>query len=138
MTPYVTRFIPEEELALFERVKAAVQEMPDIDLGVDERGRKVILSCHMLARAVSRVFGLEYADGYFCRSYQHSWNVTKDGHIIDVYPVATIGGPLLVDGQVASPARTLYTKTSAKTMSRGRFGQNSFRRSVSRIVHALK
>ncbi len=137
MTPYVRRYIPDDEIVLFEEVSKRIQALPDIDLGVNEMGRPIVLSCHMLARAVARVFHLPYCDGYFHRVYRHSWVCTPTNNIIDVYPIAMIGGPILYDGNVGSPARLLYTKTSAIKISDGTFNTKSFRRSVERIRRAL-
>ena len=99
MTPYVLKYLPKEDLKVFEEVRQAIIALPDVDLGNDEKGRQIILSCHILARAVAKVFSLEYSDGYFShdRSYQHSWVLTKNRNIIDVYPVGIVGGPFLVD-----------------------------------------
>ncbi len=138
MTPYATRFISEDDLALFSRIKKAVEQMNDPDLGVDEQGVKILLSCHVLARAVARIFPVQVRDGYFADSYEHSWLETKSGHLIDLYPVATIGGPVMIDGQTPlSPSHRIYTRTSARKISQGRFGQNSFRRSVRRVTKTL-
>ena len=137
MTPYVQRYIPENEVILFEEISRRIHALPDLDLGKDEDGRLVILSCHMLARAVARVFRLNYCDGYFYQTYRHSWVQTPTGHIIDVYPVAMLGGPVLYDGLSGSPARALYTNTSAMAISNGKFNTKSFRRSIERIRRAL-
>lgn len=61
--------------------------MKDPDLGHDEDGMPITLSCHMLARAVASVFDLRVCDGYFGpESYDHSWVLTPQGQIIDTYP----------------------------------------------------
>lgn len=137
MTPYAQRFVSSEEVALFEKIKDVVTRLPDIDLGENEDKEPIILSCHILARAVAKIFNLKVVDGYFAKYYDHSWLTGPGGHIIDTYPVATLGGPILMDNQRFSPAKTLYQKTSAKRISRGRFSKNSFRRSVRRISRAL-
>jgi hypothetical protein len=137
MTPYARKFVTHEEFGIFERIRELVNILPDIDLGKNEDGEEIILSCHMLVRAVAKIFHLKVIDGYFAKSYDHSWLVTPRGHLIDVYPVATLGGPTLMDGQWLSPSRRLYERTSSRKLSRGRFGKNSFRRSVRRITRAL-
>lgn len=138
MTPYVARYISEENLALFARMKRAVERMRDPDLGLDEEGRKIILSCHMLARAADEVFPVRVRDGYFAGNYEHSWGETPGGHLVDLYPVAVVGGPVMFEGSVSSPQRRIYRRLSARKLSMGRFGKNSFRRSVRRIARALK
>ncbi|KKW47152.1 MAG: hypothetical protein UZ00_C0014G0005 [Parcubacteria group bacterium GW2011_GWA1_60_11] len=132
------RYISEEDLTLFERVKRTVERMREPDLGLDEEGRKIILSCHMLARAAAKVFPVRVRDGYFAVNYQHSWVETPGGHLVDLYPVAVVGGPIMFEGSMASPQCRIYRRLSARKLSAGRFGKNSFRRSVRRITRALK
>lgn len=79
MRPYVSKFIPQENLELFEKIKMAVTAMPDIDLGKDEEGEEIILSCHILARAIAKLFSLKFVDGYFHPNYNHSWLLTPTG-----------------------------------------------------------
>lgn len=138
MIPYVERYISKDDLALFAQIRMAVEWMGDLELGLDEDGKPVILSCHILARAVAKVFPVRVRDGYFVRSYDHSWVETSGGHPIDPYPVAVIGGPIMFEGSAASPQRIIYTRSSAKKLSRGRFSKNSFRRAVRRVVNALR
>lgn len=135
MKPYVFEFIPEEDLKLFEKIKIMVAKMSDIDLGKDKDG-KIILSCHILVRAVAKFFSLKFVDGYLYPNFNHSWLVTPNGNIVDVYPIATIGGPVLIDGSYNSPARWLYKKDSVfcERYVSGR----SFRRSVKKVYKALK
>lgn len=66
---------------------------PPLNLREDE-----LWSCHVIARVVKRNWNLEdwaVVDGYFVTS-QHSWLAWRDV-ILDTYPVASLGGPLLVD-----------------------------------------
>ncbi|MDP3947122.1 MAG: hypothetical protein Q8Q41_00305 [bacterium] len=140
MTPYATRYITEEDLALFAQLRAAIERLPDLDLELDEEGQKIDLSCHMLARAAAKVFPVRVRDGYFAGNYQHSWVETPGGHLVDLYPIAVIGGPIMFEGGLASPQRRIYRRLSARKLSRVtplRFGKNSFRRSVRRIARAL-
>jgi len=132
------RYISEEDLTLFERVKRTVERMREPDLGLDEEGRKIILSCHMLARAAAKVFPVRVRDGYFAVNYQHSWVETPGGHLVDLYPVAVVGGPIMFEGSMASPQCRIYRRLSARKLSAGRFGKSSFRRSVRRVTRALK
>lgn len=77
--------------------------MSDPELGLDENGREILLSCHILARAVGKVFPVTVRDGHFAGSFQHSWLETEHGNVVDVYPVAMIGGPIMYDGDTCSP-----------------------------------
>src|SRR3989344_9680872 len=138
MTPYVKQFIPDKEIVIFENIRCSVLRMPDIDLGKDEEDKLIILSCHMLARAVARVFSLQCVDGYFYPRYDHSWLITLQKNIIDVYPVAMVGGPTMMDGNNGKIARALYLPQSTREISRGRFGRKSFRRAVNKICTALQ
>lgn len=98
MTSYVMRYLLSDEVELFEKIRAVIVKLPDLELGCDESGQPIILSCHILARAVGKVFDLEVVDGTFCGSYLHSWLIIGRKNIIDVYPVAMLGGPLLIHG----------------------------------------
>lgn len=56
-------------------------------------------SCHAVAQAAAiRWPELMARRGLFMNGWEHSWCTTWNGNIIDVYPVAAIGGPLLLDG----------------------------------------
>lgn len=138
MTPYVKHFIPDKEVEIFESIRHAVLRMPDIDLGKDEEDKLIILSCHMLARAVARVFSLTCVDGYFYPIHNHSWIVTPQRNIIDVYPIATLGGPTMMDGNNGIIARALYLPKSTREISSGRFSRKSFRSAVHKICAALQ
>src|SRR3989344_4689806 len=137
MTPYIQQFVAENELRTFEEVRLIVNRLPNIDLsdiGEDEHGDTLIISCHMLARAISTFFSLKVRDGKFMSGYQHSWLETASGHIIDVYPVATLGGPILIDGgrKSFSPSRGMYTVTHKKYYGH-KFDTRQFRRCVKRL-----
>ncbi len=111
MTPYVLSLLPKEDIELLERIRTIVQLFPDdLDFGIDSDGEKIILSCHILAHALGKVYGLDVVDGYFHPHYYHSWLKTKNGHIIDVYPVGIFAGPFLVEQTTSflSPGRHLY------------------------------
>ncbi len=135
MKPYVLRFISKADLELFEKIKIAVNKLPDIDLGKDEEGKEIILSCHILARAIAKLFSLKFIDGYFYPNYNHTWLLTPDGNIIDVYPIAVVGGPILVENSFSSPVRWLYKK---KNICDRLFSRRSFRRSVKTAYKILR
>lgn len=138
MTPYVQRYISQDDLTLFAQIRRTIEQMVDPELGLDEDGKSTILPCHILARAVARVFPVQVRDGYFAGNYDHSWVETSGGHLIDIYPVAVVGGPIMFEGSMASPQRRIYTRASAKKISRGRFNKNSFRRSVRQVAKVLR
>lgn len=139
MTPYVTRYFSLEEVELFRRIRTAVDHFPDIDLGFDtKRKSPVVLSCHMLARAIGKVFKLEVVDGFIYPNYEHSWVLTHEGNIIDLYPVAIIGGPILVEHKTgAGPSRRIYIKAD-KSEYRGRFKDRQFLKAVDLIEGELR
>ena len=138
MTPHVRKFIPDEEIMIFERIRNAVAVMPDIEFGNDEENQPIVLSCHMLARAVGAVFSLQYIDGYFYPRHDHSWLITPRRNIIDVYPVATLGGPTMIDGNNGIMARQLYYPGGTQGISRGRFERPSFKVAVLKICGVLR
>lgn len=139
MTPYVATKIPTEHLKLWRSLDHVIGRLPDLDLGRDQKGEPIILSCHMLARAIGKVFGLRVIDGEFGRGFAHSWLVTADGRwIVDPYPVGIVGGPLIVDATGAHmPGSTLYNKRG-KVCKRLLFSSPEFRRSVRLITTEIR
>ena len=140
MIPYASKYFPPEDLAVFNEIQRAVKSLPDdLKLGVDEDKKPVVLSCHMLARAVGKVFDLEIRDGSYIGPFDHSWLMTPSKwHIIDVYPVGMLGGPIAVDAKdQLSPGQRLYITKSTNWISGGRFSKPSFRRSVYRLTQLL-
>ncbi len=135
MTPYVFKMIPEDDVALFEKVRSVVIDLPDIDLGRDENDGKILLSCHILGRALAKVFQLKHADGYFHPNFEHTWLLTLHSNIIDVYPVAVLGGPILMEESFCSPAKWLYKK---KRLANGKFQKLPFYRAVRTITNLIK
>jgi hypothetical protein len=69
------------------------------------------ISCHTLARAVVQcVPSLTLVDGHVRAGgyrFNHSWTITGGGNIIDVYPIAAIGGPFLM-ATLDSPWSIIY------------------------------
>ena len=110
MTPYVTRYISRRELALFRVVEKTITRLPDINFGTDRDGQVIFLSCHILARAVGEIFGLKVCDGKYFEIFDHSWNITPEGNLLDVYPVAALGGPILHDFSTPAPASRLFVE----------------------------
>ncbi len=109
MTPYVMREVSKGDLALYKRIRRTVQRLPDLDLGRDGRGRPVPISCHMVCRALAAHFPVSCRDGYFGEgAATHSWLLTGARLIIDPYPWAMVGGPVMVYAEGLSPWRALY------------------------------
>lgn len=110
MTPYVMQDISEKEYELFLKIRAIVKEMPDIDLGKDQHGRKAEVSCHMITRALAKFFSvLQLKDGYVNdRMGKHSWLMLNHRLIIDPYPWAMVGGPIMILRAPLTPWRHFY------------------------------
>lgn len=138
MRLYMVSMIPGEDLLLFQRIERAVQEMPDIDLGKDKEGMPILVSCHMVARAIARIFPeVACEDGYFIkRGVRHSWLVIKRNPelLIDPYPVALVGGPIMVDrGFFMVPWGSLYIAARLSDL-----GDGQFRRHVTQVTQAMR
>ena len=120
MKPHMTDVVSQEDLFLFQKIEMVVHEMPEVDLGVDLRGEKVLVSCHMIARALAHLF---------------SWLEVKRGYslIIDPYPVALVGGPIMVHaGFITTPWRTLYIEAKLANL-----GGLAFRKHVKLVEKSM-
>jgi hypothetical protein len=110
---------------LFRKIRGVVEAMPDVDLGEDGRGKKIEVSCHMLARAIAAYFPVECADGYFTpNQWPHSWLLTSRGNLIDVYPWAAVGGPVLLVGRALCPWRGLFRAAELDVVYEAGFSEN--------------
>ena len=111
---YTERKIEKEDLALFRKIEKVINltELPD--LGVNESGCKIDVSCHMVAEATSRIFDVEIRHGYFMIGYEHSWVCTKNLNIIDVYPWGAVGGPLLIARQIVVEEGPIYISDESR------------------------
>ena len=139
MKTFTEQLVARADIEIFEEIRRAVELLSEIDLGSDDRGQAVVLSCHVLARAIARVFGLRYVDGWVRPNYEHSWVLSPAGHIIDVYPVAVIGGPILMENRSGhSPASHIYDTSDRHKLYRGDFSRPWFRRSVRRVSVELQ
>ncbi len=137
MTPYAETQIPSDEVFLFQMIRKAVINLPDFDFGKNSRTKEPIpLSCHMLSRAVADVYSLHSADGYYISTFQHSWNHTPSGHIIDCYPIGIIGGPILMDKRFRH-AHNLYMEISPCPFQEI-FENLHFYKCVEKIISELK
>ena len=94
---YAEDKIDKQDQELFWKIRQVIIEMPDPDTAMLSGGRTNQLTCHMLADAIRRVFPLGLVRGWRTKpGSTHSWLVTFNHNIIDVYPVGTIGGPILI------------------------------------------
>jgi hypothetical protein len=134
-----------EDWHLYRAARHCISHLPDdLDLGIDEDGKQITLSSHILARAVASVFKrLSLAEGfYFKDEYKHAW-VRISSHIIDVHP-ATIGrfvGATLEVGTWPFPANRLYRSMGAEEHREhygDRFLQASFVRAVNIVTKELR
>lgn len=137
MRPYALEFIDTKDVELWRTARDMVEALPETDLGKCEDGVSVILSCHILARAIGEVFELQTEDGHgMAPGFEHSWCRTKNGNILDVYPIGMLGGPLLVDGH-SMLGRLLYKKKSSTEISRGRFETDWFANAVKIVTSEI-
>ncbi len=141
MTPYVSRAASDKNKLLFAQIQTIMRHLPDLDLGVDENGKKVLISCHhMVARAIGNVLGLKVIDGCYAKIYAHSWIMTDDYHfIIDPYPVHALG-QIMVKADFGNPGFILYEEkknlpTLAKLLL---FSSAIFRRSVRQLEKEVR
>lgn len=136
MTPYAATRIPAADQELYSQVRNAVLDLPDNLL--DRNQNPIEITCHMLARAVGYAFKLKWHDGYFVSpSHKHSWLTTPHNNIIDVYPIALIGGPVMMDTQCWLSVQ-MYVGLPLKTVSGTRFNDPLFRQHVAILHHELK
>jgi|GEM_PF-2176920 len=97
MITYAEKRIAKEDITLFRKVETIIGAVDNFDLpaGVEP-------SCHMIADAVGDLLGIKVVRGYFLPGFEHSWLETENGNKIDVYPWGTIGGPVLIAGDITS------------------------------------
>ena len=110
MKPRVLFRLPQDDVDIFFKIRKVVENFPDRGFASGKMGEPMPLSCHLLARAIGKIFGLKYVDGHSFPGYQHTWLVTSSGNIIDVYPVATLGGPIILDGNCVRQVKNFYKK----------------------------
>lgn len=137
MEPYMTGLISQEDLFLFQKIEKVVHEMPEVDLGVDQLGDRMLISCHMVSRALAHLFPeVEWKDGYFARFGQrHSWlKIKRSPNLtIDPYPVALVGGPIMVHGGfITTPWDKLYIEAKLADL-----GGLVFRKCVRTVEQAM-
>lgn len=98
MKPHALDLIPYEDIVIFCAIEKIVTALPNVTLGNRADGRKVPIFCHVLTRAIASIFPtLRVCDGVLPMNYEHSWLLTKNECIIDPYPIAAVGGPIIFD-----------------------------------------
>ncbi len=111
MKPYAEEsgLLSAEDIAMFYQIHDVVEELPRMEFSAGNGGD--LVSCHLLARAIGKFFRLEVRDGYFANpGIPHSWLVNERGKIFDVYPVAQVGGPVLLDNFFLGPWPNLFVE----------------------------
>src|SRR4030042_6686409 len=108
MDPVALHYVPKEVQDLFWTIIKIFEHMPQekVVLRKSGSGFNVLISCHVLCRALEYFFPVSCRDGYFGKIQSHSWLLPKarwsvlsyfyDKYIIDVYPCAVASGPMLV------------------------------------------
>ncbi len=137
MTPYAMALIHGEDILLWRKVRWLVENLPDINFGEKTSGETIVLSCHMLARAIGEIFNLHVVDSCIVHGHEHSWLITQHGNILDVYPIATIGGPIIIDGS-SFFARSIYNGQKKIEEWSELFEEEWFKRSVQEIERELR
>ncbi|MEX1063912.1 MAG: hypothetical protein WD898_01205 [Candidatus Paceibacterota bacterium] len=121
MTPYAITVAPHSDLQVLAKIIKVMEYMPDIELPDKEE-----VSCHMIARALAEFFPVQYKDGYFPRKgYQHSWLVTQTGNVIDAYPWAIVGGPVMLDMRLGSPWNGMFQAHPLLSLENEEFKRNT-------------
>jgi hypothetical protein len=114
---------PAEAFTLLPKLRAWMDALPDRP---GKSGEDALWSCHAIVRAAKAAFCLDdwhVVDGWFGRQgNDHSWlaHYSERGHfILDLYPVASAGGPLLIDGGCyGSPWGKLFDEDKSRYVSR--------------------
>jgi hypothetical protein len=98
----------QTDLLLYYEAKRIVDVLPRLDNGGE------YVRCHELARVVAGRIAweigkeLEVVDGMYEVGAEHSWCMTPDGHILDVYAVGRMPPVQLVARTLTMPNR--YTE----------------------------
>jgi hypothetical protein len=140
---YAEGSIAKADQELFKRIEKSIHSLSNnLDLGKDEIGSRIELSCHILARAVALIFSLRYVDGKHLDLIEHSWVETSSGNIIDVYPVGALGGPQLIDASSTFIFKKREYIALSKKNWRARYGEMdnspSFHRAIDMVAEKLQ
>ncbi|MDP4007090.1 MAG: hypothetical protein Q8P55_00645 [bacterium] len=127
-----------EEIAFFRLIERLMHDTPEVDLGVDRQGYEILVSCHMVCRALAQLFPqLECQDGYFAREgIEHSWLTWERDFIIDACPVAMVGGPIMVDCRYfTTPWQYLYQPSKERFTC---LDAPDFPKHIERVTEAMR
>jgi len=139
METYAESKIPKEDIVLFHKIKEVIDAFELPKLENNSQGEEIFFSCHMLAAAIGEVFVLKVQSGHYASFYEHSWVETKHGNCVDVYPVATVGGPVLVDKEFAySPLSGLYKEEDISDNIQGSLKRLDYKRIVNETASSLR
>lgn len=106
MRTYARRegYVTDRAMALFERMKADMEAMPDLGAPED-------VSCHAVCRVLAARHGVRCVDGFFGGvGNDHSWLDLGDGVIADMYPIGGAAPFLIWAGHWAVPWHALYVE----------------------------
>lgn len=88
MKSYSTTIFTAQDFELLDAAQLIVRDIPD--------DPKWNLRCHEVARVVGKLLHLQVVDGKY-GAIEHSWCVTPDLHILDVYAVGRMPQVQLAD-----------------------------------------
>lgn len=112
MISHTEKNIEPEDYRLYLIIKNALAKFDEakLDYGIDVFNEPAEISCHMLAAATERIFSdkLVLENGYYFMGISHSWLVTKNRNILDVYPFGIISGPLLISRRALTSRKVIY------------------------------
>ena len=93
----VWRHICDHDKRLYDELCVIMDLIPDdVELGSTCNGKRVELSCHIVARGFANMFPhVRCVDGYFSDGFHHSWLMTEEFSLIDPFPVGMVAQPLL-------------------------------------------
>lgn len=96
--------VPTDMRQTIWKIQKWLDRLPDQEIGKHGDG---LWTCHGLTRAVHSHFSLgeqwSVRDGFFARQgNEHSWLMrrrtkTEPTLVLDIYPIASIGGPIMLD-----------------------------------------
>ncbi|MDR1826359.1 MAG: hypothetical protein LBQ49_01550 [Rickettsiales bacterium] len=125
MKTYAEKDLPKEDQKILYEIKNLIDSVDEFDLDHE-------MTCHEITYAVSNIFSLKKESGRYHAGFYHSWLVTENGNIIDVYPWGTVGGPLLIAHQMQG--RDFYRAGEIN----GDISSDKFKKAVKIIEDALR
>lgn len=123
MKPYASKFVVFSDWVTYLAVCKMMERIPkSISFQTKGKKKRIVVTCHLLVRALAQILEIDFKDGLFAEGYQHSWLVLPSRWIIDAWPVGIMSasGPLLVDAspdRITAPGRALYKAQRIKGLS---------------------